>query len=153
MYPAPFRYHRAGSIQEAVSLMGEYGDDARALAGGQTLLVLMKLRFEEPSDLVDLGRIPEMSYIEHDDREVRIGALATHAAIAQSPVAEMIPIVGDCANGIADVQVRNRGTIGGSLASGDPSCDWPALLHSMRVVSERYRQQLRGGSVAYYQVW
>jgi len=131
MYPAPFRYHRAGSIQEAVSLMSEYGDDARALAGGQTLLVLMKLRFEEPSDLVDLGCIPEMSYIDHDDREVRIGALATHAAIAQSPVAEMIPIVGDCANGIADVQVRNRGTIGGSLASGDPSCDWPALLHTL----------------------
>ncbi len=131
MYPAPFRYHRAGSVNEAVTLLDEVGDGARALAGGQTLLVMMKLRFEEPSDLVDLGRIPDLSYIDHDDDEVRIGALATHAAIAASPVAEMIPIVSDCANGIADVQVRNRGTIGGSLASGDPSCDWPALLHTL----------------------
>ncbi len=112
-------------------MMSNLGDGARALAGGQTLLVMMKLRFEEPSDLVDLGRIPEMSYIEHDKSEIRIGALATHAAIAKSPIAEIIPIVSDCANGIADVQVRTRGTIGGSLASGDPSCDWPALLHTL----------------------
>ena len=120
MYPAPFRYHRPGSVKEAFTLLDKLGDDARALAGGQTLLVMMKLRFEEPSDLVDLGRIPDLSYIDHDDSEVRIGALATHAEIASSPVAELIPIVSDCANGIADVQVRNRGTIGGSLASGDP---------------------------------
>jgi len=111
--------------------MREYGDGARALAGGQTLLVLMKLRFDEPSDIIDLGSIPDMCYIDHDDDEVRIGALATHAAIAESPLGEMIPIIKDCANGIADVQVRNRGTIGGSLASGDPSCDWPALLHTL----------------------
>ena len=111
--------------------MSEYGDGARALAGGQTLLVLMKLRFDEPSDVIDLGSIPDMCYIDHDDDEVRIGALATHAAIAESPLGEMIPIIKDCANGIADVQVRNRGTIGGSLASGDPSCDWPALLHTL----------------------
>jgi carbon-monoxide dehydrogenase medium subunit len=131
MYPAPFRYHRAASVKEAYTLLDELGDDARALAGGQTLLVMMKLRFEEPTDLVDLGRIPDMSDIDHDDGEVRIGALATHAQIASSPVAELIPIVSDCANGIADVQVRNRGTIGGSLASGDPSCDWPALLYTL----------------------
>jgi len=131
MYPAPFRYHRAGSVDEAISLLSDLGDEAKPLAGGQTLLVWMKLRFDAPSDLVDLGRIPELSYIEHDDSEVRIGALATHGQIASSPVADIIPIVSDCANGIADYQVRSRGTIGGSLAAGDPSCDWPPLLHTL----------------------
>ncbi|MDH3512136.1 MAG: xanthine dehydrogenase family protein subunit M [Gammaproteobacteria bacterium] len=131
MYPAPFRYHRAGSVDEAISLLSELGDEAKPLAGGQTLLVWMKLRFDQPSDLVDLGRIPELSYIEHDDAEVRIGALATHRRIASSPIADIIPSVRDCANGIADHQVRSRGTIGGSLAAGDPSCDWPPLLHTL----------------------
>jgi carbon-monoxide dehydrogenase medium subunit len=131
MYPAAFRYHRAGSVDEAISLLSELGDGARPLAGGQTLLVWMKLRFDEPSDLVDLGRIPDLSYLEHDDAQVRIGALATHGQIASSSIAERIPIVRDCANGIADAQVRSRGTIGGSLATGDPSCDWPALLHTL----------------------
>lgn len=131
MYPAPFRYHRAGSADEAISLLGELGDGARPLAGGQTLLVWMKLRFDEPTDLVDIARIPDLSSIEHDDRQVRIGALATHGRIAASPLAKLIPIVHDCANGIADRQVRSRGTIGGSMAAGDPSCDWPALLHTL----------------------
>ena len=131
MYPAPFRYHRAGSVQEAISLLSELGEGARPLAGGETLLVWMKLRFAEPTDLVDLGRIPDFSYIDHDDRSVRIGPLATHARIAKSSVAELVPIVRDCASGIADVEVRNRGTIGGSLAAGDPSCDWPALLYTL----------------------
>ncbi|TDJ44396.1 MAG: xanthine dehydrogenase family protein subunit M [Gammaproteobacteria bacterium] len=131
MYPAPFRYHRANSVDEAISLLSDLGDGARALAGGQTLLIWMKLRFDEPSDLVDLGRIPELSYMDHDDAEVRIGALTTHGRIAASPIAARIPIVRDCANGIADYQVRNRGTIGGSVAAGDPACDWPALLHTL----------------------
>ena len=131
MYPAPFRYHRAASVSEAISLLTELGEGARPLAGGQTLLIWMKLRFDEPSDLVDLGRIPKLANIEHDDVGVRIGALATHGRIASSPIADRIPIIGDCANGIADSQVRSRGTIGGSVAAGDPSCDWPALLHTL----------------------
>lgn len=131
MYPAPFNYRRAESVAEAIGLLSELGPEARALAGGQSLLVLMKMRFSEPTALVDLGFIPGLSYIEHDDATVRIGALATHGEIAASAVAGMIPIVSDCANGIADTQVRSRGTIGGSLASGDPSCDWPALLHTL----------------------
>src|SRR5690606_33679629 len=93
--------------------------------------VLLKLRFDEPSDIIDIARIPGLDEIEQSGDEVAIGALATHRRIADSSLASAIPIVGDCANGIADNQVRSRGTIGGSLASGDPSCDWPALLHTL----------------------
>jgi len=134
MYPAPFQYHRAASVKEAISLLSELGDSARALAGGQTLLVWMKLRFDEPQHLVDLGRIPGLSDIRLEGDEVCIGALATHARIAASTVAEAIPAVRDCGSGIADWQVRNRGTIGGALGSADPSCDWPTLLHTLDAV-------------------
>lgn len=128
MYPAPFRYHRAGNVAEAIGMLTDIGEGARVLAGGQSLLVLLKARFDEPTDLVDLGRIPGLDGIEIDDKEVRIGALATHARIARSPVAEQVAVVRDGANGIADNQVRSRGTIGGNISAGDPSCDWPTLL-------------------------
>ena len=131
MYPAPFNYHRADSVEEAIGMLSDIGEGARVLAGGQTLLVLLKLRFDEPTDLVDIGRIPSLDQIEEKDDVVSIGALATHRRIAASAVAGSVPIISDCANGIADNQVRSRGTIGGSLASGDPSCDWPALLHTL----------------------
>jgi carbon-monoxide dehydrogenase medium subunit len=130
MYPAPFGYHRAETVTEAIGLLADIGDGARALAGGQTLLVWLKMRFDEPTDLVDLARIPGLNQIE-SNRDVHIGALATHALIARSELARSVPIIADCANGIADNQVRSRGTIGGSLAAGDPSCDWPALLHTL----------------------
>jgi len=129
MYPAPFHYHRADSLQDAISLLSDLGDTARALAGGQTLLVWMKLRFDEPRHLVDLARIPGLSEIRREGDEVCIGALATHAEIAASAIADALPVVRDCGTGIADTQVRNRGTIGGALGSADPSCDWPTLLH------------------------
>lgn len=128
MYPAPFRYHRATSVDDGIRRLCELGSGARALAGGQSLLVMLKLRFDEPTDLVDIGRIPGLDHIENDPDEIRIGALTTHVRIARSPVAQRLPSVGDCANGIADNQVRSRGTIGGSVASGDPACDWPVLL-------------------------
>lgn len=131
MYPAPFKYHRAMSVDEAVAMLSDIGEGARALAGGQSLLPLLKLRFDEPTDLVDIGRIPDLDRIESDGDEVNIGALATHRHIGASELAASIPILSDCANGIADNQVRSRGTIGGSVASGDPSCDWPALLHTL----------------------
>jgi len=130
MYPAPFGYHRAETVSEAIGLMADIGDGARALAGGQTLLVWLKMRFDEPTDLVDLARIPGLNQIESNEH-VHIGALTTHALIARSELARSVPIIADCANGIADNQVRSRGTIGGSLAAGDPSCDWPALLHTL----------------------
>lgn len=131
MYPAPFRYHRAASVNEAVKTLIEIGESGRVLAGGQTLLVWLKMRFDQPTDLVDIGRIPGLDGIEHDASRVRIGALATHARIGRSPVAQLLPIVSDCAGGIADNQVRSRGTIGGSLGTGDPSCDWPVLLTAL----------------------
>jgi carbon-monoxide dehydrogenase medium subunit len=131
MYPSKFSYHRASSVDEAVQMMSEAGEGGRFLAGGQTLLVLMKLRFDEPSDVIDIGRIPDLDRIGYEGDRVSIGALATHRRIAESALSTKVPIVGDCANGIADNQVRSRGTIGGSLASGDPSCDWPALLHTL----------------------
>jgi carbon-monoxide dehydrogenase medium subunit len=131
MYPAPFNYHRAGSLDEAIGMMSDIGESGRILAGGQSLIVLLKMRFDEPSDLVDIGRIPNLDRIDDSGSEVKIGALATHRRIAASALAKAIPIVGDCANGIADNQVRTRGTIGGSVASGDPNCDWPVLLHTL----------------------
>jgi len=131
MYPAPFNYHRASSLDEAIRMLSDIGDGARILAGGQSLLVLLKMRFDEPSDLVDIGRIPDLDQIDNSGGEVRIGALATHRRIASSALAKSIAIIGDCANGIADNQVRTRGTIGGSVACGDPNCDWPVLLHTL----------------------
>lgn len=131
MYPAPFNYHRAHSVDEAVAMLSEIGEGARVLAGGQSLLPILKLRFDEPTDLVDIGRIPGLDRIDDGGEEVSIGALVTHRLIAASPLAAAIPAIGDCANGIADNQVRTRGTIGGSVSSGDPNCDWPALLHTL----------------------
>ena len=112
-------------------LLSSLGEGAKPLAGGQTLIPILKLRMDEPSDLVDIGRLPECRHIIQENGLVRIGALATHASIAKSEVASVVASVRDCAGGIADTQVRNRGTIGGSVSSADPSCDWPALLHTL----------------------
>jgi aerobic carbon-monoxide dehydrogenase medium subunit len=128
MYPHPFRYFRAGSISEAVSLLGELGGEARFIAGGQSLIPLMKLRLARPTALVDLNFIPGLARIEMNDGGAWFGAMARHGDIAESRAAARIPILRDCAGGIADVQVRNRGTIGGSVAEADPSSDWMAVL-------------------------
>ena len=117
MYPAPFRYFRPDNIEEAIHLLSQLGQGARPLAGGQTLIPILKLRMDEPSDLVDIGRLPNLRHITEENGQVRIGALATHAAVARSELAKRVPIVKDCADGIADVQVRNRGTIGGSVST------------------------------------
>jgi carbon-monoxide dehydrogenase medium subunit len=131
MYPAPFSYHRPGSLDEAVDLLSELGEAAKPLAGGQSLIPILKLRMDEPSDLVDIARLPGLHYLQNDDGTIRIGALSTHARIGLSELVNVLPILGDCANGIADPQVRARGTIGGSVSSGDPSADWPTLLHTL----------------------
>lgn len=128
MYPAAFRYYRAGSMKEAADLLSQLGEDARALAGGQSLIPLMKLRLARPSALVDLNFIPNVSIIHKRDQEIRIGALAHHGDIADSKIVEQVPVLHDCAAGIADVQIRNRGTIGGSVAEADPSGDWTPVL-------------------------
>ena len=131
MYPRAFHYHRAGSLQEASEMLSEFGDEAKLLAGGQSLIPLMKLRYANPNHLVDLNFISGTSYIKEENGTLRFGALTRHAEIEHSTVAAKIPIIHDCAAGIADVQVRNRGTIGGSLAEADPSGDWATVLMTL----------------------
>jgi aerobic carbon-monoxide dehydrogenase medium subunit len=128
MYPRPFHYHRASSLKEAVTVLAQIGDEAKLLAGGQSLIPLMKLRFANPRHLVDLNFIPGISYIKEENGALRFGALTRHAEIENSAIAAKLPIIHDCAAGIADVQVRNRGTIGGSIAEADPSGDWATVL-------------------------
>ena len=128
MYPRPFHYHRAASLKEAATLLSQLGDDAKPLAGGQSLIPLMKLRFANPSHLVDLNFVPGAAYIKEEGGSVRLGALTRHSEIEKSSLAARVPILHDCAAGIADAQIRNRGTIGGSLAEADPSGDWAAVL-------------------------
>src|SRR6202162_3926207 len=128
MYPRSFHYHRAGSLKEAVSMLGQLGEGAKFLAGGQSLIPLLKLRFANPEHLVDLNFIPDTSFIKEDSGTLHFGALTRHAEIEHSALARKVPVLHDCAAGIADVQVRNRGTIGGSLAEADPSGDWANAL-------------------------
>jgi carbon-monoxide dehydrogenase medium subunit len=128
MYPRPFHYHRASSLTEAALMLGQLGESAKLLAGGQSLLPLLKLRFASPEHLVDLNFIAGTSFIREDGDALRFGAMTRHAEIEHSPLAHKIPLLHDCAAGIADVQIRNRGTIGGSLAEADPSGDWGNAL-------------------------
>jgi aerobic carbon-monoxide dehydrogenase medium subunit len=129
--PAEFTYHRPTSLEEAIGLLAGDGD-TRPLAGGHSLLPLMKLRLAQPSALVDLGRIPGLDGIELDGAELRIGALATHASVAVSElVRERCHVLALTADGIGDRQVRNRGTIGGSLAHADPGADYPTVLTAL----------------------
>jgi len=129
--PAAFDYHRPTSVDEAVALLSQL-DDARPLAGGHSLLPAMKLRWSTPSALVDIGRIPGLDAIEADGDGLRIGALATHASVAASElVASRAPALADAAAMIGDRQVRNRGTIGGSLAHSDPGADYPTVVAAL----------------------
>lgn len=121
-----FNYHRPSSVDEAVSLMTE---DAKLLAGGQSLLPTMKMRLAQPSDMVDLSGIPSLSEISADGSSIDVGAMVTHSEVAASAaVAGAIPALADLASGIGDAQVRNMGTIGGSVANADPAADYPAAL-------------------------
>jgi carbon-monoxide dehydrogenase medium subunit len=129
MYPRAFDYHRATSLAEAARLLRQLGEEAKVLAGGQSLIPLMKLRYASPRHLVDLNFIPGLNYIRRDNGALRFGPLARHAEIERSGELAGFDILRDCAAGIADVQVRSRGTIGGSVAEADPSGDWgPVLL-------------------------
>lgn len=109
-------------------MLGQLGDGAKLLAGGQSLIPLLKLRFANPEHLVDLNFIPGTSFIKEEGGALHFGAMTRHAEIEHSALAKKIPVLHDCAAGIADVQVRNRGTIGGSLAEADPSGDWANAL-------------------------
>ena len=129
MYTAPFEYHRAGSVDEAVALLGQYGDDAKLLAGGHSLIPLLKLRFARPAHLIDVRRIPGLSGIREEENAIVIGAGTTHRQIATSSVLwSTLPAVAEAAAIIGDPLVRNMGTIGGSLAHADPGADLPAVM-------------------------
>jgi carbon-monoxide dehydrogenase medium subunit len=125
--PAPFDYVRAGSAEEAISLIGEHGDEAKFIAGGHSLLPMMKLRLAQPTVLVDIGRLSELSYIRDAGDHIAIGALTRHMDVEHSPVlAEHVPLLAHAASHVGDPQVRHRGTIGGSIAHADPASDLPA---------------------------
>ena len=129
MIPANFEYHRAASIAEAVQLLQQYGDDAKILAGGHSLLPAMKLRLNDPAHIIDISRLADLKYIKEDEGSIVIGAGTTHHEIAVSEMIQnKIPMLSQAANLIGDVQVRNRGTLAGSLAHADPAADWPAAM-------------------------
>jgi len=129
MIPAGFDYHAPRSVADAVKLLGSLGPDAKLLAGGHSLLPMMKLRFATPSALIDLGRIPALRNIAQSGNEIRIGAMTTeHEILNSGLLAEKLPLLVEGVGQIADPQVRYRGTIGGDICHGDPANDHPALM-------------------------
>jgi aerobic carbon-monoxide dehydrogenase medium subunit len=129
MIPAPFEYHRPKSVDETLGLLAQYGDDARIVAGGHSLIPMMKLRMAQPEHLVDLRHVTDLDFIREDAGTLVIGAMVTQAAlIASALVRDKCPIIPEASAQIADPQVRNCGTIGGNLANGDPGNDLPAVM-------------------------
>jgi carbon-monoxide dehydrogenase medium subunit len=129
MIPAPFEYHAPKTLEEALRLVERHGDEAKLLAGGHSLLPLMKLRLANPRFIVDIGRLRGMSYVREEGGRLAIGALTTHAEVEGSEVLrEKCAVLAETAAEIGDVQVRNRGTLGGSLAHADPAADYPATI-------------------------
>lgn len=133
MIPAPFDYVRAESVDHAVALLGEHGDEAKLLAGGHSLLPLMKLRLATPSVIVDVGRLADLSYVRDAGDHVAIGGLTRHRDVETSPLVQRdAPLLAAAAAQVGDPQVRHRGTIGGSIAHGDPASDLPAVVLALR---------------------
>ena len=129
MIPAPFEYERADSAEAAVALLAEHGDEAKLLAGGHSLLPMMKLRLAVPSVLVDVGRLDELRYVRDAGDHVAVGALSRHRDLeTDALLAAEVPLLAHAAGEVGDPQVRHRGTIGGSLAHADPASDLPAVL-------------------------
>ena len=129
MIPSQFEYHAPKSIPDALNLLGKFGDTAKLLAGGHSLLPMMKLRFAEPAHLIDLGKIAELKGIAQTGNEIRIGAMTTENEMIWSALlAEKIPLLAEAARLIADPQVRYKGTIGGDISHGDPANDHPAVM-------------------------
>ncbi len=129
MIPPSFEYHAPGSVDDAIALLSQYGDAAKILAGGHSLLPMMKLRFAEPEHLVDINNIDSLKGIREEDGEIVIGSMTSeNALIASTLLQEKCPMLPEAAKMIADPQVRNRGTIGGDISHGDPGNDHPALM-------------------------
>lgn len=133
MIPAQFDYLTPATLDEAVALLGQHADEAKILAGGHSLIPAMKLRLATPQVLIDIGRIKDLSYIREEGGQIRIGAMTTHYQMeASDRLREICPLLPECAAQIGDVQVRNKGTIGGSVAHSDPAGDWPAAIIALR---------------------
>jgi len=129
MIPLPFEYFAPKTLEEALRLVERHGDEAKILAGGQSLLPLMKLRLAAPRFVIDIGRLRGLSYIREESGHILIGAMTTHTEIAESElVRARCPLLAEAAEAIGDTQVRNRGTLGGSLAHADPAADYPAAI-------------------------
>ncbi|MET4174541.1 carbon-monoxide dehydrogenase medium subunit [Bradyrhizobium sp. LA6.1] len=144
MIPGSFSYHRPASVADAVKLLVDLGEDARPLAGGHSLVPMMKLRLATPAHLIDLHGIAALKGISRDGNNLVIGAMTTqHELLASDDVAKSMPILHEAALLIADPQVRYRGTIGGNVANGDPGNDMPAL---MMTLGATYRLEGPGGS-------
>ena len=132
MIPGTFEYHRPANLSEAVALLGQLDSDARVIAGGHSLIPMMKLRLAMPSHLIDLASVPELKGARLDGGEIVIGAMMTqHEIIASNLLAQHAPILRETAEVIADPQVRYLGTIGGNVANGDPANDMPALMMAL----------------------
>jgi carbon-monoxide dehydrogenase medium subunit len=129
MYPATFEYHRPGTVEEAVRLLASHKDDAKLLAGGHSLIPLMKLRLASPKHVVDIRRIGGLVGVREEGSTIVIGALTTHYAVeSNAALKAKCPILTEAGAMIGDPQVRNWGTIGGSVAHADPAADWPAVI-------------------------
>jgi carbon-monoxide dehydrogenase medium subunit len=129
MNPSPFAYQRAASVEEAIALLQQHGDSAKLIAGGHSLLPIMKLRLAEPDLLIDIGRLPELQGTRRENGEIVIGALATHHQVAtDQETRSSVALLADTASRVGDRQVRNRGTIGGALAHADAAADYPAAI-------------------------
>jgi len=129
MFPAAFDYRAPASLAEAVDILGDRGDDAKVMAGGQSLIPLLKLRFAQPALVVDIGRLPNLSGIRRQDGHLSIGALTRHVEVERSAeLKDICPILPEAAHWIADPLVRNRGTVGGSICHADPSGDWGSVM-------------------------
>jgi aerobic carbon-monoxide dehydrogenase medium subunit len=142
MYPAPFEYHVPSTVAEAAELLARWQDDAKLIAGSQSLIPMMKLRLVQPKHVIDLRKVPGLSGVSESEGALVIGALTTHREIEESEIVRSrLPILSEAAGGIGDAQVRNLGTIGGSLAHADPAADWPAVTTaldaSVRVAGSR----------------
>ncbi|HSS94447.1 MAG TPA: xanthine dehydrogenase family protein subunit M [Candidatus Dormibacteraeota bacterium] len=129
MLPAAFDYRSPASLEEALRLLAERGDDAKVMAGGQSLIPLLKLRFAQPALIVDIGRVPGLNRIARENGDLRVGALVRHVDIERdADLAQKTPIMGEAAHWIADPLVRNRGTLVGSVCHADPAGDWGSVM-------------------------
>jgi len=146
MIPAQFDYVRANTLDEALTLLAQ-NEDAKILAGGHSLIPAMKLRLAMPPLLIDIARIKDLSYIREEEGQIRIGAMTSHYQLESSDLLKTICPLPECAGHIGDVQVRNKGTIGGSVAHSDPAGDWPAAIIALNAemiaVSEKGERSIK----------